>query len=187
MSEARVRSLVASLADGTTATAEALRGLSHEELDEVERDQPAPLGAAYACFLRLVGGGAGHFLQGSDLFYPRVLGLREAADELLSENGVSFRLGDSDRVILMHQGYQFEFLRGGGPDPEVWSYCEGTDAEPARLHARFTDWLESNVRLQREAWARLVPMYEAEKRKPPGERRLYFYRHHPDGSVTDEL
>ncbi|MGW2838181.1 hypothetical protein ACWCWD_10345 [Streptomyces sp. NPDC001493] len=86
----------------------------------------------------------------------------------------------------MHQGYQFDFLRGEGPDPEVWTYREFL-AEPSRIHARFTDWLEANVLQQRWAWARLVPEYEAEKRKPPGERRYYHYRHHPDGSATDEL
>ncbi|MFD6080571.1 SMI1/KNR4 family protein [Streptomyces hydrogenans] len=184
--EALVRTLVASVADGTTATADGLRGLSADELDEIERDQPAPLGAAYACFLRLVGGGAGHFFQGSDVFYPHVIGLREAADELLRENQEPFHLRSSDRVIFMHQGYQFEFLRGEGPNPEVWTYSEG-DAEPSRVHLRFTDWLEANVREQREAWARLVPWYEAEQQKPSDERRVYFYRHHPDGSVTEEL
>ncbi|MFI9211486.1 SMI1/KNR4 family protein [Streptomyces sp. NPDC053253] len=185
--EALVRALVTSLADGTTATADGLRGLSADEIDEIERDQAAPLGAAYACFLRLVGGGAGHFLQGSDVFYPHVIGLREAADELLRENQEPpFDLRSSDRVIFMHQGYQFEFLRGEGPDPEVWSYSEG-DAEPSRVYIRFTDWLETNVRQQREAWARLVPWYEAEQQKSSAKRRVYFYRHHPDGSVTDEL
>ncbi|MBP2584666.1 hypothetical protein J3A78_005144 [Streptomyces sp. PvR006] len=184
--EALVRALVTSLADGTTATADGLRGLSAGQLDEVERDQPAPLAGAYACFLRLVGGGAGRFLQGSDVFYPHVIGLREAADELLRENQEPFHLGSSDRVIFMHQGYQFEFLRGEGTDPEVWSYSEG-DAEPSRVYIRFTDWLEANVRQQREAWTHLVPWYEAEQQKPSDERRVYFYRHHPDGSVTDEL
>ncbi|MFD6127195.1 hypothetical protein, partial [Streptomyces hydrogenans] len=38
--EALVRTLVASVADGTTATADGLRGLSADELDEIERDQP---------------------------------------------------------------------------------------------------------------------------------------------------
>ncbi|MFE7107547.1 SMI1/KNR4 family protein [Streptomyces sp. NPDC057575] len=185
-SEALVRALVTSLADGTTATTDGLHGLSADELDEIERDQPAPLGAAYACFLRLVGGGAGHFLQGSDVFYPHVIGLREAADDLLRENQEPFHLRSSDRVIFMHQGYQFEFLRGKGPDPEVWSYSEGY-AEPSRVYIRFTDWLEANVHQQREAWARLVPWYEAEQQKPSDEGRVYLYRHHPDGSVTDEL
>ncbi|GAA3038298.1 hypothetical protein GCM10020229_56970 [Kitasatospora albolonga] len=163
--EDRVRALTTALVDGTTAVAEQVRGLSGDEMHRIERDQSAPLGDAYRCFLTLIGGGAGRFLQGSDVFYPRVIGLGEAARELLAENGVPFLLAESDRVILMHQGYQFDFLRGPGPDPEVWSYCEGE--APALSFARFTDWLQAHVTQQTKAWARLVPMYEVEKRKPP--------------------
>ncbi|MFJ9448306.1 hypothetical protein ACIRRH_41820 [Kitasatospora sp. NPDC101235] len=168
--------------------ADQVRGLSGDEIHRIECDQSAPLGDAYRCFLTLIGGGAGHFMQGSDVFYPRVIGLGEAARELLAENNVPFVLTESDRVILMHQGYQFDFLRGPGPDPEVWSYCEGgPDDVPTLSFARFTDWLQAHVTQQTEAWACLVPWYEAEKQKGPGDRRLYFSRRHPDGSVTDEL
>ncbi|MFI5531255.1 SMI1/KNR4 family protein [Kitasatospora sp. NPDC051853] len=147
LAAARVRSLTAAVVDGTTATADRVRGLSGAELDRIERDQAAPLGAAYRCFLERVGGGAGHFLRGTDVFHPRVIGLGAAARELLAENDVPFALTDSDRVFLMHQGYQFEFLRGPGPDPEVWSYCEGgTFGDvPTLRFARFTDWLRAQV------------------------------------------
>ncbi len=188
MLDDRVRLLVAAVADGVTASAEQIRGLTEDEIREVERDQPAPLAGAYRCFLELIGGGAGHFLQGSDVFYPRVIGLGDAARELLEENEVQWTLTDSDRVILMHQGYQFAFLRGSGADPEVWSYCEGgVPDEPTLSFPRFTDWLEAQVQQQTKAWARLVPWYEAEKQKGPGDRRVFFSRRHPDGSVTDEL
>src|SRR5215475_12521984 len=122
MADDRVRALVATIADGVTATAEQVQGLTRSEIDEVERDQPAPLAQAYRQFLELAGRGAGHFLQGSDVFYPDVVGLGQAARELLEENKVPFTLTGEDRVILMHQGYQFYFLRGAGPDPEVWYY-----------------------------------------------------------------
>jgi hypothetical protein len=161
MADDRVRALVAAIADGVTATAEQ--------------------------FLESVGRGAGHFLQGSDVFYPSVLGSGNAARELLAENGVRFGWTAEDRVILMHQGYQFDFLRGVGPDPEVWSYCEGsTVGVPVLSHPCFTDWLQAQVKEQTRAWARLVPWYEAEKAKPPGERRVFFGRMNPDGSVTEE-
>ncbi|MGT2526144.1 hypothetical protein ACU4GG_02220 [Streptomyces nojiriensis] len=187
--EELVRALAAAVVDGTTAAAEQVWGLSDHEIGRVECDQSAPLADAYRCFLALMGGGAGHFMQGTDVFYPAVIGLGQAARELLEENNVPFVLTDSDRVILMHQGYQFDFLRGAGSDPEVWSYCEGggPDDVPKPSFARFTDWLQAHVTQQTEAWARLVPWYEAEKQEEPGERRLYFSRRHPDGSATDEL
>lgn len=89
----------------------------------------------------------------------------------------------------MHQGYEFLFLRGGGPDPAVWSYCETAApgaGVPGRAHDRFTDWLELEVQEQAGAWGHLVPWYEAEKRKSPGERRVHFRRILPDGSIADQ-
>lgn len=149
--EDRVLALISALVDGTTAVADQVRGLSDDEIHRIECDQSAPLGDAYRCFLTLIGGGAGRFMQGSDVFYPHVIGLGEAARELLAENDVPFVLGASDRVILMHQGYQFDFLRGPGPDTEVWSYREGE--APVLSYARFTDWLQAHVTQQTKAWA----------------------------------
>jgi hypothetical protein len=152
----RVQALVAMIADGATATAEQLHGLTPSEIDEVEHDQPGPLAAAYRQFLQSAGRGAGHFLQGSDVFYHSILGLGRDARELLADNKVPFTLAHDDRVILMHQGYQFDFLRGTGPDPEVWSYCEGTAAgKPTLAYSHFTEWLAAAVRQQTNAWARL--------------------------------
>jgi hypothetical protein len=148
--------LVAAIADGITASPEQIRGLTEDELREVERDQAPRFGAAYRCFLELAGRGAGHFLQGSDMFYPTVLGLGTGARELLAENGVRFALTNTDRVILMHQGYQFDFLRGTGDDPEVWSYHEVSMPEPTLRFPRFTDWLEVQVKTQTAAWRRLL-------------------------------
>jgi hypothetical protein len=190
MWQERIRFLVAAIADGVMATGDQVMGLAAAELSDIEHDQPGPLAGAYRLFLELAGGGAGHFLQGSDVYYPAVIGIGQAARELLEENQAPFTLSDADRVFLMHQGYQFLFLRGSGPDPAVWSYCEtaapGTGA-PVQVNGAFTGWLDAQIRQEAQTWARLVPWYEAEKRKPPGERRVYFHRIQPDGTVTDEL
>jgi hypothetical protein len=76
-----------------------------------------------------------------------MLGLKQEACDLLSENESPFVFENSDRVFLMHQGYCFDFLRGSGPDPEVWSYSEGSSvgAIPERTFGRFTDWLRANA------------------------------------------
>ncbi len=188
MADDRVRAMVAAIADGVTATAEQLQGLTQGEIDEIGQDQAAPLAQSYRRFLELAGRGAGHFLQGSDVFYPSVLGLGRAARELLEENGVQFVWTAEDRVIQMHQGYQFDFLRGTGADPEVWSYCEGSMVGvPVMSYSCFTDWLQAQATEQTRAWARLVPWYEAEKAKPSGEPRVFFTRVNPDGSITEGL
>lgn len=156
--EERVRGVVAAITDGITARSEELRGLSEDVIREVELDQPAGLPEAYRLFLVLIGGGAGRFFQGSDVYYPRILGLWESARELLAENESPFVLEGSDRVILMHQGYYFDFLRGSGPDPEVWSYEEGSSRgnEPARSDERFSDWLHAVAKSEIRAWAALA-------------------------------
>jgi hypothetical protein len=141
--EQRVRAVVALLTDRRDAAAPRAIGLGVREIMEIERDQPGPVGAAYRCFLSVTGGGFGRFLVSSDVFYPLMLGLREAAEDLLAEHAVSFRLADTDRVFLMHQNGRFDFLRGPAPDPEVWSYDEadGDFAGPNPTGVTFTEWL----------------------------------------------
>jgi hypothetical protein len=157
--EERVRAVFRTVADGVTAVPEQVCGLADTAITEVEKDQEAPITNAYRCFLATAGAGAGHFLQGSDVFHPQVLGLWTAARDLLEENRSPFELTPADRVILMHQGYQFDFLRGDHDDPEVWSYCEidNPGNAPAHSHDRFTDWLKSHAEEQTAAWARLLP------------------------------
>ncbi len=151
----RVRAVVTAITDGTTAGPEQLQGLPAEAVLEVERDQQAPMADAYREFLSLIGGGAGRFMRGEDVYYSRVLGLETAARELLEENNSPFRFGPTDRVFSMHQGYQFEFMRGTGPDPEVWSYSEGLHADvPVRSHASFTDWLRATAAAEIPVWKR---------------------------------
>ncbi len=155
----RVRAVLEVITDGVTATADDVRGLDEKAVREVTEDQVAPVAEAYRCFLMAAGGGAGRFLQGSDVFYPHVLGLWNSARELLEDNGSEFRLLETDRVILMHQGYQFDFLRGDERDPEVWSYCEidNPGNAPRHSHDHFTDWLKTHALEQTAAWARLLP------------------------------
>jgi hypothetical protein len=87
-------------------------------------------------------------------------------------------------VFLMHQGYHFLFMRGDGPDPQVWSYSEGALPNmPVQSHASFTDWLDATVKQQTQAWARLEPSYDAEKRKRRRARVLRRGDGSPDGQI----
>lgn len=142
------------ICDGVTATSADLRALNDDDIRRVEADQPVPLSDAYRAFLRAAGGGAGRFLQGSDVFYPHLLGIRAAAGEIMAANGLS--LEEDDRVILIHQGSQLDFTRGRGTDPEVWSYTDGDDG-PTPVYPCFTAWLAANVEEQTQAWVRLAP------------------------------
>ncbi|MGW1735678.1 hypothetical protein [Streptomyces sp. NPDC001999] len=149
----RVRVVVDAITDGTTARPEQLQGLPGDTVLEVERDQQAPMADAYREFLSLIGGGAGRFMQGTDVYHPRILGLGTAARELLEENESPFHFEATDRVFSMHQGYQFEFMRGTGPDPEVWSYSEGDHTDvPVPSCSSFTDWLRATAEREMPVW-----------------------------------
>lgn len=176
--DGRVRAVVSAISDGITAQPDQLIGLLDDELSEVRCDQPAPLALSYGTFLTMVGGGAGRFMQGTDVYYPSILGLGTAARELLAENGSTFEFDKSDRVFSMHQGYRFDFMRGSGADPEVWSYDEGHNGDlPFLTSACFTDWLRAVAESQIPVWARL-------QRDRP--KNLTIYRINPDGSRTSE-
>ncbi|MFI2610180.1 hypothetical protein [Kitasatospora sp. NPDC018619] len=174
----RIGVVVAAIADGTTARPDQLIGLTDDGILQVEDDQRTPIAGAYRTFLAQIGGGAGRFMQGTDVYYPRILGLRTAARELLEERGSTFEFGESDRVFSMHQGYQFDFLRGSGADPEVWSYSEGeNDDLPVLNFAHFTDWLRAVAEEEIPVWARLAAS------RP---RNLTYFRIHADGSRTEQ-
>ena len=127
-----------------TTTAEELRGLARVAIDQIEADQGAQLPRRYRSFLEVAGGGAGRLWVGSDAFYPAVLGLKIAAQDLLHENGQPFRLSSDAVVFLMHQGYQFFFLVGAGDDPPVYGYVEG-EAGPEEVAPSFSAFLRRAV------------------------------------------
>jgi hypothetical protein len=59
----------------------------------------------------------------------------------------------------MHQGYQFEFLRGSHPDPEVWAYSEDDARGPVFSYPHSTDWLADVVEHETAARAELARSY----------------------------
>lgn len=154
----RVRLCLGEICDGFTASAHDLQALPPHAVAAVEEDQPAGLSGAYRAFLEEAGGGAGRFLQGSDVFYPSVLGIRVTAQELLRRSS-GLELLATDRVFLMHHDAQFDFTRGDGEDPAVWSYNDGDEA-PTLAYARFTDWLRANVDEQTLAYKHLASWYD---------------------------
>jgi hypothetical protein len=78
------------------------------EIEQIMTDQKIDrLPQAYTCFLKRIGRGAGELLIGTDAFYPRLIGVKDAAVELLTEDGAPIQLPPDSLVIGMHQGYQF--------------------------------------------------------------------------------
>lgn len=121
----RINDVVKVLVDGGVANDSDIMGCSEAEIAQVERILNVKLPAAYREFLLRMGRGAGDFYCGSDLHWPKVLGLTEAGRELVSEDEADIQLPADAIVIVMHQGYQFLFIRATeGDDPPVYHYME---------------------------------------------------------------
>ncbi|QNE22459.1 hypothetical protein F1D05_36870 [Kribbella qitaiheensis] len=92
------------------------RGCSPQEIGEIKaRQGVSAIPGEYLCYLQHIGRGAGSFQKGTDAYYPNVLDLKEAAEELLEENGSKIVLGPKSLVFEMHQGYEFAWF----PDVET--------------------------------------------------------------------
>ena len=97
-----------------------------KEVDALKEDQGlGSLPAAYEAFLLVAGRGCGDLWVGTTAFFPDLLGVRGAAEELFAENRLESFLQPDDVVITMHQGYQFLYLSGPGADPPVFGCIEG--------------------------------------------------------------
>ena len=126
-------------------------GCNTEEIESVEAKFDIKLPQTYREWLEIMGRGAGHYLAGSDTFYPDILQLREYAEELLTENGNPFSLSPDAFVFLMHQGYQFLYFNTTPehPDPPVMYYIEGEALEVRwqSLSDYYEQVLEDTIRL----------------------------------------
>ena len=128
------------LVDAGIASEAQLRGLSEPEVAELESRVRIKLPESYRDFLLRMGKSAGDFLIGTDFLFPKLLGLRVQADELLRESNSSTRLGPHHFVFAAHQGYQFLYFSiDGTNDPEVFRYLEGE--EPELVAPSFSSWL----------------------------------------------
>lgn len=127
--QAEIRERISSVADilvrRGVATENTVRGCTAAEIEQIAADAGHPLPAAYRGFLATLGRGAGRFYVGTDIFYPSVLGLTDAARNLVGEDEAGLRLPEDAIVFIMHQGYQFMFIRATeGDDPPVYYYME---------------------------------------------------------------
>jgi hypothetical protein len=128
-----------------------LTGCNPDDILALEQKFGITLPETYCDWLRVMGRGAGHYLEGSDAFYPRLLELRSSAEELLIENGRPFFLPQDAFVFLMHQGYQFLYFRTAPPDadPPVILYLEGESPLQRWTHVSsyFQQVLDDHVKL----------------------------------------
>jgi hypothetical protein len=135
------------LINDVLATTQPPQGCSDQEIEEIMTDQKVDrLPRAYTYFLKRIGRGAGELLTGTDAFYPRLIGVKDAAIELLTEDGAPIQLPPDSLVIGMHQGYQFFWLPTvTQDDPKVLMFQEG-DRTPRREWATFSSYLNGMIK-----------------------------------------
>jgi hypothetical protein len=116
-------------------------GCSPADIAELESTLGFAVPEAYRRFMLVAGRNAGPVLAGTDCSFPRVLVLREWAEELLNECHSDYSLPTDYLVFSMHQGYEFLAMRlGAGDDPPVLQYVEG-QAEPTEEWDSFSSYL----------------------------------------------
>lgn len=111
---------------GGFASLESIQGCSPGEVQAVSRLWGVALPDAYVAFLLRMGRGAGRFYLGSDVYYPKVLELKEGTAELLRAAPDTIRYNSSSVTFGMHQGYEILYFEASRhPDPPVYRYTEG--------------------------------------------------------------
>lgn len=120
-----------------------MSGCTDEEVQQIQKQYKFTIPAIYVEFLKRMGRGAGQILAGTDVFYPEVLGLTEAAEEMMRREESSHLFPEDSVVFAMHQGYQFMYFRcSEGDDPPVYYYMMG-DLEVKCKYPSFSNYLGS--------------------------------------------
>lgn len=137
--------IIESLLTSGALSSGGLRGCGSTEMEKLFHHFGCVIPKEYADFMQIGGLSIGNLFIGTDIYYPRVLGLKSEASELMAENGVGELLAKNAIVFSLHQGYEVNYMIPGSPDPVVWQYVEG--AEKCVLGcASFSEFLEEAIR-----------------------------------------
>ncbi|WP_312414442.1 SMI1/KNR4 family protein [Comamonas sp.] len=102
-----------------------LLGCNSDEIRLVEKHFECLLPDEYRYFLQIAGRSAGKIFQGTDIFYPRILELKDEAQVLLVELDVAHLLPADAKIFCMHQGYEINYFLPGSSDPPIFQFFEG--------------------------------------------------------------
>lgn len=127
----------------TFGVPKSLRGYTTEEIRGLESQYGVKLPPSFVAYLKLMGHDTDWLFLGTDASLRHLKQLRKWADALLVENGTPFSLHPLDFVFLMHQGYQFMWIRADGStdDPPVLYYLEGNKS-PEQKFETFSAYLK---------------------------------------------
>ena len=125
-------------------------GCTPEQIEEIERHYNLKLPAIYREYLSVLGRRSGRYMDDVASGYPRVLGLRERAIELLEADEATIELPGDAFVFSMYQGFTFMFFNiSDGDDPAVYSYLE-LDNKFVREDESFSQLLRNGIKQRYE-------------------------------------
>lgn len=117
------------------------QGCSIEEFNKLEQHYNIALPNTYKQFLLHIGNGADNYMKGSDYKYRWLLTLKDAANKILSDEGLD-QLPNNSFVFWMHQGYQFCFFYTDSDDnPIIYYVNQCAEAAIINLNTCLTDFL----------------------------------------------
>ena len=137
--------IISALVEKKISSTQDIKGCSESEIAGIEEFCHAKLPSQYRDFLLAIGHSGGKLFQGTDIYYRNLVGLQDAAKDLLKENGEDFDIPLDAFVFLMHQGYEFDYFRlSEGDDPPVYQYVEG-HGEPQIAWKSFSKFLSESI------------------------------------------
>lgn len=134
-------------------------GCTEAEIETLMTDQGITfLPELYRQFLLILGKQSGLLFQGTDAQYKYLMGMKEAAVELLQENGNPFDLPSDAFVFRMHQGYEFLYFLTADKheNPPIYRYLEMEDQTPFKKWDSLTDYFIAEVEGEISALARRI-------------------------------
>jgi hypothetical protein len=137
---------VSEILDSGLATEQEVKPCSEEDVASFNESTGSISPVTYEQFLLKIGKEAGRFMQGTDIFYPGIKGLKNEAIALLEENEEEFELPEDSFVFSMHQGYEFLYFKlSEGDDLGVYQYVEGNGTSE-KVWGSFTEFMEQSLK-----------------------------------------
>ena len=150
----KIENIFKTLVDEKIISIENIHGCTQKEISIIEDEFSTTLPSEYRDFLSIAGKGAGKLFQGTVMYYPDILGLRQDAEDLLAETNISHVLPKDACVFRMHQGYEFTFFLPQKNDPEVFQYIEGNDFIDNPWKS-FSEFIEHSIDQHIKVWPNL--------------------------------
>ncbi|MFJ2839509.1 SMI1/KNR4 family protein [Nocardia sp. NPDC087230] len=127
------------------ATSDSIIGCDSAEIAQVYSLAPEgfPIPDEYHAFLAQMGKQAGTLFRGTDLFFPRMLDAREAAEEISGEGPTL----ENHFFFGHHQGYKVYFFRRGSGAVYLYNECAPEDH---KLADGFIEFLRQSWRIQQK-------------------------------------